>query len=130
MSKYFGFDDVKGALSEATEASGDTLQDKGAGNMCFTFQNSNGISLRKGLSAIYEITTIVALQLDVAGFTETNIHWNQESRGKMTQQLYSHLGNSQIICASNVSTAHEDGYQPGGAMLAVVGQHNGRMCAT
>ena len=86
-----------GALSEAIGASGDTLQDKGEGNVRFIFQNTNGISLRKGLSVIPEIATIVALHLDVTGFTETNIHWNQESRGKVTQQLYSHLGDSRLI---------------------------------
>ena len=35
LAECFGFDDVKGALSEAIEASGDTLQDKGKGNVQF-----------------------------------------------------------------------------------------------
>ena len=48
----------------------------------------------------------------------------------MTQQLSLHLGDSQTVCALNASTTPEDGYQSGGAMLAVVGQQNGRMCIT
>jgi hypothetical protein len=55
---------------------------------------------------------------------KTSIHWSQESRGKMTQQLYLHLGGSQIMCASNASTTPEDGYQPGRAIWVVVGQYS------
>jgi hypothetical protein len=130
LVECFGFEDIKGVLSKAIEASGDTLQEKDKGNVRFLFQNVNDISLRKGLSFVPEIATIGALQLDVAGFNKTNTHWNQESRGNTTQQLYSHLGNSRIICAQNASTTPEDGYQSRRAMLAVVGQHNGCICTT
>ena len=74
MVECFGFNDLKGALSKAINASGDTLQDKGKGNVCFAFQNIDGISLREGLSGMPEISTIGTLQLDVAWFTEINIH--------------------------------------------------------
>ena len=74
-----------------------------------------------------EIATIGALQLDVAAFTETNIHWNQSARDKIRHQLYSHLGSSRVVCASNASMSYEDGYQPGGSMLAVTGTQVGRI---
>ena len=57
------------------------------------------------------VTIAGALQIDVATFTETNVHWNQECRDKTTQQLYTHLGTSKIISASNVITKIADGYQ-------------------
>jgi len=58
------------------------------------------------------VTIVGALQIDVAAFTETNVHWNQECRDKMTmtQQLYTHIGTSKIICASNVITKIADGH--------------------
>ncbi|KAL7524317.1 hypothetical protein ACHAXR_000531, partial [Thalassiosira sp. AJA248-18] len=115
---------------EAIEASGDHLRDKDPGILRFAFQNINGISLREGLSVMPETATIGALQLDVAALTETNVHWNQTNRDKMSGQLYSHLGASRIVCASNASTNHADGYQPGGSMLAVVGPQVGRMQQT
>lgn len=77
-----------------------------------------------------EIATIGSLQIDIAAFSETNIHWNQDNRDKMSEQLYVHLGASRVVCASNVSTRNEDGYQPGGSMLAVVGPQAGRMIQT
>ena len=74
-----------------------------------------------------ETATIGALQIDVAALTETNVHWNQANREKMTNQLYTHLGHSKIVCASNETTKKEDGYQPGGSMITVVRSQSGRM---
>ena len=45
LAECFGFDEVKGALSEAIEASGDTLIEKGKNIVRFAFQNINGILL-------------------------------------------------------------------------------------
>ncbi len=77
-----------------------------------------------------EVATIGALQLDVTGFTETNIHWTQSNRDKISNQLNSHIGNAKVICASNVTTKVTEGYQPGGSMLAVVGPQKGRVMNT
>ena len=74
--------------------------------------------------------TIRALQVDVAALTETNIHWNQSNRDKVKHQLQTHLGNSRVVYASNVSTRNEDGYQPGGSMMAVVVCQAGRVVKT
>ena len=94
LADCFGYDDLKEALNDAIEASGDSLIDKAPNIIRFAFQNINGISLREGLHVMPEVATIGALQIDIAAFTETNHHWDQSSRDKVTQQLYSHLGNS------------------------------------
>jgi len=74
-----------------------------------------------------ETATVGALQIDVAALSETNVHWNKESRDIMSQQPYTHLGNSRIVCASNVTKNNDEGYQPGGSMMALVGPQCGRM---
>ena len=129
LQDCFGFDvsSLSEEENEAIEASGDPLIDKESGSVRFAFQNIHGISIREGLHVMPEIATMGALQIDVAALTETNVHWNQANREKMAQQLYTHLGHSRVVCASNVSTRNEDGYQPGGSMLAVVGPQCGRM---
>ena len=129
LQDCFGFDvsSLSEEENEAIEASGDPLIDKESGSVRFAFQNIHGISIREGLHVMPEIATMGALQIDVVALTETNVHWNQANREKMAQQLYTHLGHSRVVCASNVSTRNEDGYQPGGSMLAVVGPQCGRM---
>jgi len=73
--------------TEAVDASGNKLINKQEGLMRFVFQNIHGNSIREGLQLMLETATIGALQIDVAIFTETNVHWNQENRKNMTQQL-------------------------------------------
>ena len=113
--------------NEALEASGDPLVPKPTGHVRYAFQNIHGISLRENLQVMPEIATIGSLQIDVAAFSETNLHWSQRNRDKMNEQMHMHLGAFKIICASNVSTRQEDGYQPGGSMIAVTGPQVGRI---
>ena len=119
-------DPSKGAI----EATGDPLTSKPKGILRYAFQNINGISIREGLQVMPEIATIGALDIDVAAFTETNIHWNQTTRDKVQQQLHANIGNSRVVCASNASTRVEDGYHPGGTMTAIVGNQVGRIGKT
>jgi len=129
LQNCFGIDfsSLSEKENEAIESSGDPLVDKESGSVRFAFQNINGISILKGLHVMPEIATIGALQIDVAALTEVNVHWNQANRENMAQQLYTHLGHSRVVCALNVLTQNEDGYQPGGSMLVVVGPRCGRM---
>ena len=102
--------------------------DKEEGIVRYTFQNINGISIREGVQLMMERATIGALQIDVAALSETSVmHWNKGSRDTMSQQLYTHLENSRIVCASNVTKSNDDKYQPGGQMLVLVGPQCGRM---
>lgn len=61
------------------QASGDPISDKEDGIIRFAFQNINGTSLQENLDMMPEVATIGALQLDVAAFTETNIHWSHQN---------------------------------------------------
>ena len=116
--------------SGAIEATGDPLIDKPDNCIRLAFQNVNGIGIREGLDLMPETATIGALQLDVAGLTETNVPWSQANKDKMRSQLTRHLGESRVVCASNTAQENDIGYQPGGAMLTVVGKQTGRMIKT
>ena len=74
--------------------------------------------------------TIGALQIDVASLSETNIPWSQTNKDKIQSQLTRHLGRSRVVCASNTARENDIGYQPGGAMRAIVGKQTGRMIKT
>ena len=131
IAECFGFDISESDPSKgAIEATGDPLQKKAQGIIRYAFQNINGISIREGLKVMPEIATIGALDIDVAAFTETNVHWNQSTRDKVQHQLHINLGNSRVVCASNASTKVEEGYQPGGTMTAIVGNQVGRIVQT
>ena len=74
--------------------------------------------------------TIGVLQIDVSGLTKTNVPWSLANKDKMRSQLTRHLGESRVVCASNTAREDDAGYQPGGAMLAIVGKQTGRMIKT
>ena len=113
--------------SPTIEASGDILRDKPDNIVRFAFQNINGISLREDLHMMPEVATIGALQIDIAGFSETNIHWSHDNRHKMQMQMSTHLGRTELVCASGTSRSNHHGYHPGGTMLAIMGPQCGRM---
>ena len=71
----FGIDPshLKDLSSGAIE---DPLVDKMDMWASFAFQKINCTSLREGLDVMPKIATIVALQLNMAALTETNIHSN------------------------------------------------------
>ena len=129
IEECFGQDinSLQNKLSEAIGESGDELIEKPDGCVRFAFQNIHGISLVTDQQVMPETATIGALQIDVAALTETNVHWNEKNKEKIEIQLNRHLGSSRVVCASNVSKRVEEGYQPGGSMLAVVGPQVGRM---
>jgi len=58
----------------------------------------------------------------------TGISHSMRDRG--SHQLSSNLGHMRIICASNIPTKREEGYQPGSSILTVVGPQCGRMANT
>ena len=104
LADCFGIDLQKSEhLAETIDATGDPLIAKKKGIVRFAFQNINGISLKEGVHYMPEIATIGALQMDVTAFAETTIHWNQSKKDKLCHQLYTHLGHSKIVCASEVT---------------------------
>ena len=103
---YIGIEEK---CQETLEAFGDPLAKKKAHHIRFLFQNVNGISINEGLHVMTETSTIGALQADIATLVETNKDWNQSTRDKISHQLWSHLGHSRVVCASNVSKRPEDG---------------------
>ena len=132
IADCFGYDldSMNTRLSEAIGASGDELVNKSKDCIRFAFQNVHGIRMANDMHLMPETATIGALQIDVAALTETNIHWSKKNRELIETQMHRHLGLSRVVCASNVSTKNEDGYQPGGSMIAVVGPQVGRMIKT
>ena len=131
IAECFGYDiNADDPSSGAIEATGDKLINKADRVVRFALQNINGLSLREGLQVMPEVATIGALNIDFGAFTETNIHWSKEAREQMSSQLYSHLGTSRIVCASDSKGRREDGYQPGGSMLTAVGPQGGRITQT
>jgi len=116
--------------SGTIEATGDPLIDKPDNCIRLAFKNVNSIGIQEGLDVMPETATIGALQLDVAGLTETNVPWSQANKDKMRSQLTRHLGESRVVCASNTAQENATGYQPGGAILTVVGKQTVRMIKT
>ena len=94
----------------------------------FLFKHVNGISINEGMHVMSETATIGAFQVKTAALVETNnVHWNQSTRDKISHQLWSHLGHSRVVYASNASKRPDDGYQSGCLMMTVVGPQCGRM---
>ena len=94
LEECFGIDpsSLADASNGAIEAASNPLINEEDPWIRFAFHNINGISLRKGLDVMPEISTICALQIDVAALTERNIYWNQSNRIKPSTNSTSTLG--------------------------------------
>ena len=77
-----------------------------------------------------ETATIGAVQIDVAGLSETNVPRTQTNKDKIRLQLSQQLGKSRVVCASNTARENDTGYQPEDTMLAIVGKQTARMIKT
>jgi hypothetical protein len=109
-------------------ASGDALIDKPVGTMRIAVQNPKGIKLVSGMKVMPEVAAIASLQLDVAGFPESNLKVHGHTEMTMKRQLNQYVGSSRIYnSAAPTLQATTSDYQPGGALLAVMDRFTGRV---